>query len=108
MQVRPQVINGVDPAQQAIVSTASGATGSFPDTQHHVFGDDQLSQAARNHGPMNVGVVFHSGSEQRGDEGQASEETPSCTRLDRPGSTLLDLGLERKWYPSRNSRHKHH
>jgi hypothetical protein len=100
MQARPQVINGVDPAQQAILSTASGATDSFPDTPHHVFGDDQLPQAARNHGPMNGDLISHSGSEQRRDEGRASEESPSCTRLDRPDSTPLDLELERKWHLS--------
>jgi hypothetical protein len=100
MQARPQFINSVDPAQQAILSTASGFTDSFPDTQHHVFGDDQLPQAARSHGPMNEDVIFHSESEQRGDEGQASEDTPSCSRLDRPDSTTLDLELERKWHLS--------
>jgi hypothetical protein len=102
MQAQPQVINGVDPAKQAILSTASVFTGSFPDTQRHVFGDDQLPQAGRNHGPINGDLISHSGSgsEQRGDEGQASEETPSCTRLDCPDSTTLDLELERKWHLS--------
>lgn len=96
MKTQPQITDGVDHAQQAVLSTASGSLDFFPDTQPQVSSDDQLPQPVRSHRSANGEVIFH---EHNGDECHAPEETCSCSRLDHLDSTALGLSLERKWHP---------
>jgi len=89
-------IPSVNSAQQAVLSTTSGSLDFFPNTQPHVSSDDQLPQPVRSHRSANGEVIFH---KHNGDEGHAPQETRSCSRLDHLDSTMLGLGLERKWHP---------